>query len=144
MFQMNKFQYLNNGHTPTGDVNHTFMYTPHTHAPPGGDMLSELGQAETLDCRVSKAAPDLVDRHPARGPVRSWAGQRLGSSHAGKLFGAWLSCVKAHVFSWGDSAPLRVKPVLKGQEVSASTMACGPPRGHRHTTGPIGVFGKIA
>ena len=36
-------------------------------------MLSELGQAETLDCRVSKAAPDLVERHPARGPVRSRA-----------------------------------------------------------------------
>lgn len=36
-------------------------------------MLSELGQAETLACRVSKAATDLVERHPARGPVRSRA-----------------------------------------------------------------------
>ena len=33
---------FNNLHTPTRDVNRALMYTPHTRAPLGGDMLSEL------------------------------------------------------------------------------------------------------
>ena len=67
---------------------------PHVHvlptrAPPGADMLSELGQAETLACRVSKAATDLVERHPARGPVRSraigWGGDWAAAAQDNSL-----------------------------------------------------------